>query len=102
VAVSADARDQVRAEREAEPAHECAHALRAQAPQVKEDEDGGGGEGHEDEGLEGREGRKEGQERHERMERARPIGREQGRAQEDGRVPLRKLAARVALPDERA
>ena len=95
-------RDQVRAEREAEPAHERADALRAQAPQIKEDEDGGRGERDEDEGLEGGEGRKQRQEGHERMERARPIGREQRRAQEYGRVPFRKLPAGVALPDERA
>ena len=97
-----EVRDQVRAGREAEPAHERSHTLRAQPPQIQEDEDRGGGEGHEDEGLEGRERPKDGQERHQRMQRARPIGREQRRAQEDGRVPLGKLAAGIALPDQRA
>jgi hypothetical protein len=95
-------RDQVRAEGEAETADERAHPLRAQTPQVEEDEDGGSGEGHEDEDLEGGERGKEGQEGHERIQRARPIGGQQRRAQEDGGVPLGELAAGITLPDERA
>src|SRR6185295_7274199 len=86
----------------AEPAHERADPLRAQPPQIEEDEDGGGGEGQEHESLEGREGRQEGQERHERMERPRAVAGEQRRAEEDVRVPFRQLPAGVALPDERA
>ena len=95
-------RDQVRAQREAQAAHERAHALGAQPPQIEEDEHGGGGQRDEHEELEGGERRGHGQDGHQWIQRARTVGGEERGAEEDGRVPRGQVAALVALPHQRA